>query len=336
MIKKIKALRQKKAEKLPTRITNDTVAEHRERVLAGGRRLKYPHQYSKHALVRNTIIISLAALLLFAALVWVQLYYWNSTSEWAYRLTQVAPLPVAKIDGEYAKYSDYLLYHRSTVAVLENQGRSGDDLSSDRMKFQRDQAMDRALEDAYARKLAKENNVELVSNETANQHIEQKRKESGLPQSSYLAAVNDHFGWDSDELRIAMKNTILRQEVAYAVDKPAKDLADRIDSKISSGVELKAISEEFGSAVEFQEAIVVPKDNSDGGLSATAASLEVGKTSGAIKALSAGDGYYFITRQPSDATMVSYSFIRVPLTVFKKGFENAKTNGSAQIFIDIK
>ena len=32
----------------PARITNDTVAEHRQRVIAGGRKFKYPIQYARH------------------------------------------------------------------------------------------------------------------------------------------------------------------------------------------------------------------------------------------------------------------------------------------------
>jgi hypothetical protein len=64
MMKKIFKKKPKQKKELPTRITNDTVAEHREHVLAGGRKLKYPVQYTRSALVRNTIIIS--ALLLMA------------------------------------------------------------------------------------------------------------------------------------------------------------------------------------------------------------------------------------------------------------------------------
>ena len=42
------AVRKKKAEpEVPSRITNDTVAKHREQILAGGRRFKYPVQYIK-------------------------------------------------------------------------------------------------------------------------------------------------------------------------------------------------------------------------------------------------------------------------------------------------
>lgn len=71
MIKKL-AKRKRTKKELPVRITNDTVAEHRERVLAGGRRHKYPVQYTKHRLVWNTIIISTFGLILAGVLVYQQ------------------------------------------------------------------------------------------------------------------------------------------------------------------------------------------------------------------------------------------------------------------------
>jgi hypothetical protein len=338
MIQKIKKVlpgKKKETNNLPTRITNDTVAEHREKVLAGGRKLKYPLQYTKRKLVRNTILISLGALVAFVVLVWVQLYVWRDTSEWAYRVTRVVPVPVAQIDGEYVRYSDYLLYYRSTVAVLENQGRSGDDLSKDRMKFQQEQAMDRALEDAYARKVAREHNVALADDKQVNDRIEQQREESGLSESSYSTAINDHLRWTMDELRVAMRNTILRQDVAFAVDEPALKLSETIGERIAKGENLQTLAQEFGSSVEYQEGIVVPKDNSDGGLSIAADNLEVGKTSSAIKALT-GDGYYFITRQTSSDSEIAYSYLKVPLTVFKKDFTAAQDSDKTKLFINIK
>ena len=53
-------IRRKKKEqaKVPPRITNETVAEHRERVIAGGRKFKYPIQYARHPLVFNATIIA--------------------------------------------------------------------------------------------------------------------------------------------------------------------------------------------------------------------------------------------------------------------------------------
>ena len=327
--------KKKGAEKLPARITNDTVAAHREHVLAGGRKLKYPLQYTKHTLVRNTILISLGALIAFAALIWLQLYVWRDTGEWAYRVTRVVPLPVAQIDGEYVRYSDYLLYHRSTVAVLQNQGRSGDDLSNDQMHFQQQQAMDRALEDAYARKVARERGITLVSNEQADERIAEQRKESGLSEGSYAAAINDHLHWTMDELREAMKHTILRQDVAFAVDDAALKLSETVAQRLQNGEGLQSIAAELGAAVEYQENVVVSKDNSDGGLSVAAAKLEVGTVSQATKTL-AGDGYYFIVRHASSDDVVGYSYLRVPLTAFKKDFMAMKDGTHTNVFINLK
>jgi hypothetical protein len=77
----------KKKQESPSRITNDTVAEHRERILAGGRRFKYPVQYSRHKLVINAVVISLVTLLVLLLVGWWQLYLAQNSSS----------LPCAKV-----------------------------------------------------------------------------------------------------------------------------------------------------------------------------------------------------------------------------------------------
>jgi hypothetical protein len=146
----------KQPKKLPTRITNDTVAQHREKVLAAGRKHKYPIQYTKRRLVWITMFVSVAILAIFVGLGWAQLYLWKDTSDIAYRITKILPLPVANIDGENANYSDYLLYHRSSLAVLQTQGQSD---QKDKVKFYQNQSINKALEVAYAKRLARENNI---------------------------------------------------------------------------------------------------------------------------------------------------------------------------------
>ena len=64
-MKKIKLKRSKKQPApAASRITNETIAEHREQILAGGRRFKYPIQYTKHKLIINTVLISMASIIL--------------------------------------------------------------------------------------------------------------------------------------------------------------------------------------------------------------------------------------------------------------------------------
>ena len=83
-MKKLQLKRRKKEVALPPRITNETVAEHRERILAEGRRFKYPLQYSKHKLVINTILISVIAFVTALIIGWHQLYIAQNTSNFFY------------------------------------------------------------------------------------------------------------------------------------------------------------------------------------------------------------------------------------------------------------
>lgn len=337
MIKKIlnKKKEQKQKKQLPTRITNDTVAEHRERVLAGGRKLKYPVQYTRRKLVLNTIIISFVALLALVALLFVQLYVVRSTGEITYRITRVLPLPVAKVDTQYVRYSDYLLYHRSTMAALGNQAAlpEGDENRAQEVEFQQQQALDRALEDAYARMIAKELNI-TVSSEEVEELIRTQREGSGLSENAYEAVVNDHLHWTMDELRRAMYHTLLRHEVAFAIDETAKTVSEDVQSRLSGGTSLADVAEALSDDVAYHADVIVPIDNFDGGLSLSASDIEVGETSSAVRTL-AGDGYYFITRSEAAEGFVRYSYIRVPLTKFAEDFADTRNSDNTQVFIKI-
>src|SRR5690606_35283970 len=115
MKKLLKKRRAKQTQEVPSRITNETVAEHRERILAGGRRFKYPMQYARHRLVIVTVALVAAALLLMGLFTWWQLYVAQSTNPILYRVTRIIPLPVASVDGQTVRYSDYLMYYNSSI-----------------------------------------------------------------------------------------------------------------------------------------------------------------------------------------------------------------------------
>ena len=118
-MKKISLKRKEKTEELPSRITNETVAEHREKILAGGRRFKYPIQYARHRLVAIAIVLAVVAFAATGLLSWWQLYINQSNNALLYRATQVVPVPVASVDGQAVRYSDYLMYYNSSVHFLK-------------------------------------------------------------------------------------------------------------------------------------------------------------------------------------------------------------------------
>lgn len=320
----------KQPKKLPTRITNDTVAQHREKVLAAGRKHKYPIQYTKRRLVWITMFVSVAILAIFVGLGWAQLYLWKDTSDIAYRITKILPLPVANIDGENANYSDYLLYHRSSLAVLQAQGQSD---QKDKVKFYQNQSINKALEVAYAKRLARENNI-TVDDSKVQDLIKKQQESSKLSQSAYESVVKDNLHWSMDELKIAMKYTLLKQEVSFKIDKTADDLVSTIQNKVKSGKSLKDIADEMGNKVQPVFNLSVSTDNSDGGLTKSATLLAKGKISEPLKTL-AGDGYYFVTLNSLEDNMVNYSYVKVPLTEFNNRFNYLKNNNKVKYFISI-
>ncbi|AJA06714.1 hypothetical protein TM7x_00500 [Candidatus Nanosynbacter lyticus] len=320
----------KQPKKLPTRITNDTVAQHREKVLAAGRKHKYPIQYTKRRLVWITMFVSVAILAIFVGLGWAQLYLWKDTSDIAYRITKILPLPVANIDGENANYSDYLLYHRSSLAVLQTQGQSD---QKDKVKFYQNQSINKALEVAYAKRLARENNITVDDNKVQDL-IKKQQESSKLSQSAYESVVKDNLHWSMDELKIAMKYTLLKQEVSFKIDKTADDLVSTIQNKVKSGKSLKDIADEMGNKVQPVFNLSVSTDNSDGGLTKSATLLAKGKISEPLKTL-AGDGYYFVTLNSFEDNTVNYSYVKVPLTEFNNRFNYLKNNNKVKYFISI-
>lgn len=339
-----KLLRSKKhrTAEHPARITNETVAEHRERILAGGRRFKYPVQYARHRLVINTIVISIVALVALVALIWWQLYPQQNSSTFFYRITKVLPLPVAEVDGQLVRYSDYLVGYRSQAHYLEF--KEGINLRSNENKAQVDyikrKAMDDAIADAYAAKLAKESGV-VVTDAQVNSAIERQRqsRDGTASKETYDAIILDHFDWTPDEARGVTARKLLQQEVAYKIDDKAAKQRDSLTEKLKTESDFDKIAAVLGGAgtakVTAGITPLVPRNNQDGGLATTASKLKKGETSGVFKSTT-GDGYYVVRLLDEDTTnRISYSYIRIPLTVFLEQLAKIKTDGKVKEFIDV-
>jgi len=340
----VKKVRDRKLPKEPQgRITTDTLAEHRERVLAGGRKFKYPVQYARHKLVINAIIIGVVAIIVFIALGWYMLYPAQNTSDFMYRVTRVVPVPVASVDGSPVRYSDYLMKYRSAAHYLIEKERI--DVKTEDGKRQlglvKAQALNDAVADTYATKLAKELNLEVTDADLEVYLKQQRLSDDGeVSESTYNSVIKDYYGWSPDEYRHAMKSKLLRQMVAYAIDTKAEQRSKDVESKISSGqTDLKAIAttlntETEGSA-EYWAAAWVPKTNQDGGLAATAAKLQKGQISKAVKSTTT-TGYNFVKLDDVSSDQVQYEYLRLPLAEFAKRFKDIETSGKLTIYISVE
>jgi parvulin-like peptidyl-prolyl isomerase len=342
-MKKLPFRKREHAKKVvPARITNETVAEHRERILAGGRRFKYPMQYARHKLVFNTIIVTLVTLVLLVIVGWWQLYLVQNSSSFFYRVTRVLPMPVASVDGENVRYSSYLMYLNSSTHYLQQSEQVN--LSSEDGKRQLDyykrKNMDNAVADAYADKLAREMNV-TVSDKDVDETVSQQLNTSNgrISQETYDASTLSILGWGSDEYHLAIKNKLILKAVSYAIDKNAKSKADEAAVLVKAKKpDFNKIAVQLGGQGDAKVTVgvsgMVPLTNSDGGLSAAAVMLKKGETSGPIKTTT-GDGYYFVQLLEKTDSQVNYQYIRIPLTAFDERLASLKKDGKIHEYISI-
>lgn len=340
---KIKVPSIKKKEAPSGRITSDTIAEHRQHVLSEGRRFKYPVQYVKHRLVINTVIIAVVSLILLSTFFWWFSYKNQDSGDITYRITKVLSLPVAKVDGEPVKFSDYLMRYRSSINYLIE--RDQINLSTDEGRIQAEaikrRELDGVIADTYAAKIAKQENLEITDEELEGFIIQERDSVGGgVSESTYNNAIATYYGWSPKEYREVMRSKLLLRKVSLEIDTSAREASESANKAIKAGQDLKAVAdslnaEKDGTAV-YSIPMWVPKDNYDGGLAAAASKLDVGEVSGPISN-NKGTGYYFVKLVESNETQVKYELLQITLSEFSKRLEQIKArDGGVKEYIEIK
>ena len=171
MKNKLQALKQKRREKkllkaenrdrMP-RITNDTVATHREDVLSGARKYIYPLQHSKHRVVIVTTSLFVTAVLGFMTYFVVALYKVQSTSAFIYRVTQVLPFPVARTGTHFVSYESYLFELRHYTHYYETQLKrdfKADSGNKQQLDDYKKRSLDKVVNDALIKQIADEKDI---------------------------------------------------------------------------------------------------------------------------------------------------------------------------------
>ena len=327
--------------KLPGKAEHKTEKEkldkRREEVLAKGRKFKYPMQFAKHRLVFITIAIAIIAVISAGVFGWVSLYKTQNTGDVLYRLTTVLPVPVAVIDGEPVRYSDYLMIFRSSITPVEQQNGASDsqtDTESVREYYKR-AALNDAEDYTYAMKLAKQLNI-TVTDEMINQAFDEHRKLGGAERSreGFLKVLKDNFDLSENEYRRMLYLSLVKEEVSKRIDIDAHTKAERAYAKAkNANGNLTEVASDLGLEYEDTGGLVDVM-NVDGGRSDIAYSMEP-NTLSEILTSSNGDGYYIIYLREKAESKVNYISIKIPFTEFKRRLENVREENRVEEFITI-
>lgn len=340
LIEKLKKVRKQEEEDRPSRITNETVAEHREQILAGGRRFKYPLQVAKHKLVVISVGIGIVTLAVLVAIGWQQLYLAQNTSKFMYRLTQLIPAPVASVDGEAVRYSDFLKKYRSSIHALQQQ--NSINLRTDDGRRQADYIkrtqLDTVERDTYAVKLARENKV-TVTNEEVDAFINKDLASKSVSLEAYEKTVlSSFYDWTLADYREVVRVELLKRKVSFQIDTAAEKEVRAIEKRLIAGEDFATVAKQVSDDIATKEmggdVGELSLDNQDSnGLIAAAKGMSVGTLSGPIQGT---DGYYLIKLVARTETAVHYAQIKIDLTEFNKKFESVKKTGKIKEYIRVE
>ncbi len=340
---KLPRLRKTKPSSIITdgRITNETVAEHREQILAGGRRFKYPVQYSRYKLVINSILIAVASIALLSVLAWYQLYVAQNSSKFMYRFTQLLPVPVATIDGENVPYSDYLKRFRSSLHYLQEQNNLNPNSVDGKkeIEYRKRQELDNAVRDAYVRKLARENRIK-VSDGDVSRFIKNELAAKKVSETAYERTVlNKFYDWSMSDYRSVVYAELLKRKVSFAIDKNAKAKADRVMAALRTpGADFGAIAkvesdDELTKQVGGDVGMISRKTLDPNGVIEATSKLQAGQVT---ELLYGTDGYYVAKLTTKNDQNIQFQMIKIALNEFNTRFAAVNKPAHLKEYIAVK
>lgn len=241
-------LRRRKQPETPApvgRITNDTVAEHREEVLGQARKYIYPLRQSKHRLVTISISVFLIALVVFFTYCTLALYKFKSTSTFIYKVTQVVPFPVARSGSDFIAYENYLFeinhythYYR-TQQNLDFNSEAGKQQLAEFKK----RALEKVIDDAYVKELAEAKGV-TVSDREVDDEITVVRNQNrlGANDKEFQNVLRDFWNWSEKDFKRSLKAQLLREKVVAAYDTQTKERADAATAQLATGADFGTLA----------------------------------------------------------------------------------------------
>jgi hypothetical protein len=291
-VKQDVASRFDEAVKVLPKITNDTVAAHREEVLSTARKYIYPLSHSKHRIVIISSSLFVIFIIGFFTYCGFALYRFQSQSSFLYGVTQVIPFPIAKVGTSYVEYENYLFELRHYVHYYETQQKV--DFNSVAGKQQLDnfkkQAMQEIIDDTYVKQLAAENHVS-VSNQDIDNEITLVRNQDrlGNNQKEFEDVLNEFWGWSINDFKRELKGQLLAQKVVAQLDTATQKRAQTALQALQNGADFGTIAAQdsddittktnggqFGFTIDQSSQSIPPQTLS------TLLSLKPGQTSGIV------------------------------------------------------
>ena len=258
------------SESVP-RITNETVAEHREEVLSSARKYVYPLQHSKHKIVLLSVTIFIITLVAFVTYCTVALYRMQSTSTFIYGVSRVIPFPIARNGSQFVAYENYLFELRHYMHYYEVQQKLDFNSESGQQQLAefKKQALKKVIDDTYIKKIAKEQGIK-VSDQEVNDQITVLRNQNRLGSNDkvFEDVLRDYWGWSIDDFKRSLKQQMLAQRVVAKLDTATQERAQAAYAELQATNDFAAIAKKYSDDIATKDSggdfgFLIDKTNRD-------------------------------------------------------------------------
>lgn len=241
-----KAARRRNEPGVP-RITNESVAEHREEVLNRARKFIYPLRHSRSRVVKLTVGIVIVAIVLFLGSCALELYKFQSTSSFMYGVTRVIPFPVARADGRFVSYESYLFELRHYMHYYQSQQNVNFKTKAGQRQLTsfKQRSLDTAINRAYVASLAKQQHVNVSSGDVTEQ-VELARQQNRLGASDkvFKSVLSEFWGWSVTDFRHELQLELRDQKVAASLDTATTQAAKGTYADLQNGADFAKLAEQ--------------------------------------------------------------------------------------------
>lgn len=203
------------------RITNETVAIHREAVIGGARKYIYPLQHSKHKIVlisTGLLLFLSVGFFIFCAL---SLYRLKNGSAFMHQVSKVLPFPIARTGTTFIAYENYLFELRHYTHYYTTQ--QGLDFNTTEGKQQladfRERALEKVINDSYIKRMAAKGKISVSDKEVDNQiNIIRSQNRLGGSDEVFEDVLREFWAWSLNDFRRSLKLEMLNQKLTASLD----------------------------------------------------------------------------------------------------------------------
>jgi hypothetical protein len=235
-----------KNEAVP-RITNETVADHREDVLKSARKYIYPLQHSKNRIIIITTSLVIVLVVGFFTYCTLALYRFQSYSPFLYKVTQVIPFPIARVNGHFISYNNYLFELEHYIHYYQTQQKLNFNTPSGKQQLDdyKQRALETVLNNAYISELAAKNHVTVTSQQVNDQiTVVRAQNRLGDNESEFESVLKDYYGWNINDFKRELKNQLLEENVISTLDTATHARADSALAQLKAGADFASLAQQ--------------------------------------------------------------------------------------------